>query len=138
MPKYSVIIDDNSKTYSLNVIDTSLINGAYETYTVTKIGNETVQGYNCIHSKLVTSSKGMFKSSSSMDIWTSAAVPGYSNLRKMILSQNITTAMMQALDRAGCGGNFVKIISGKKDYSMMMLLTAAETKTFPAELFKMP
>ena len=137
-PMYIVLIDDGDKSFSLNVIDTSLINGANETCSVTKIGNETVQGYNCIHSKLVTSSKGMFKSSTSMDIWTSAQVPGYSNLRKMISSQSITPAMMQALDRAGCGGYFVKITSGKKDYSMTMLLTTAETKTFPAELFKIP
>jgi len=137
-PMYTIIIDDGSKTYSLNVIDTSLINGTGETYTVTKIGNETVEGYNCIHSKIVSSSKGVFKSSISMDIWTSTAVPGYVNLRKMISSQNITPAMMQALDRANCGGYFVKIISGKKDYSLTMQLTAAEAKILPAELFKIP
>jgi hypothetical protein len=138
LPGYSIIIDDKSKTYSLNVIDTSLINGVNETYNVTKIGNETVQGYNCIHSKLVMASKGMFKSSTTMEIWTSTAVPGYSNLRRMMSSQNITPGMIQALDHAGCGGYFVKIASGKKDYAMTMTIATAEAKTLPAALFFIP
>jgi hypothetical protein len=83
--------------YSLNVIDTSLINNRIEKYQVTKIGNENVHGYNCTHAKLVTTSgSGLFKSSGTMDVWMSVDVPGYSTYKKEML-QNVTPAMMQAL-----------------------------------------
>ncbi|SRR5579871_803686 len=136
--KYSLTLDEKSKAYSLNIIDTSLINRNNETYTVTKIGYETVQGFNCIHSKLVSNSKGMFKSSSTMEVWTSTTVPGYAQLKKLMTSQNITPAMTQAFDKAGCGGYFVKIMMTNKNFSLTTILTTAEAKTFPASLFKIP
>ena len=77
--QYSVMLDPGDKTYSLNVIDTAFINeGGGETYQVTKVGNETVQGYPAVHVKM-TSTMGsrMFKSTTTMDIWISTAVPGY-------------------------------------------------------------
>lgn len=138
-PRCGALLDDKNKMYSLNVIDTSLINDDRSQFKVTKIGNELVDGYNCTHAKMVmTSGKGLFSSSSTMDIWTSSAVPGYSDLRRMMTSQNITPKMMQALDDAGCGGQVVKMQSTGKDYSMTTELTKAERKTFPASLFIIP
>lgn len=138
--QYSVLLDPDEKTYSLNVIDTSLINsGAGENYQVTKIGNETVQGYPCIHSKLVsTIGSGLFKSKTTMDIWTSTAVPGYSLFKRLSTLQNVKPKMMAALENAGAGGFFVKMVAGDKDYSMTMALVQAEEKTFPASLFEIP
>ncbi len=84
-PKYSIMLYPETKTYALNIIDTALINSDNETYEVTKLGNETIQGFNCTHVKLKsTFGKGMFKSSSTMDLWTSENVPGYSFLKKII------------------------------------------------------
>ena len=138
-PRCGVLLDDKEKKYSLNVIDTSLINSDRSQYKVTKIGNEVVDGYNCTHAKMTTTSgKGLFASSTTMDIWTSPAVPGYKDLRRMMASQNMTLKMMQALDDAGCGGQIVKMQSSGKDYSMTMELTKAEKKTFPASLFMIP
>ncbi len=138
-PHYSLILDDENKAYSLNVIDTSLINGIHQKYEVTKLGNETVNGYNCTHAKLVsTSGSGMFKSSSTEEIWTSVDVPGYELFKKATLQQNMTPGIMKALTDAGCGGFFVKMISGDKKYSMTMQLSKAEKQSFPASLFKIP
>lgn len=138
-PHYSIILDDKSKEYSLNVIDTALINMAHEKYTVTKLGNESVNGYNCVHAKLVsTTGSGMFKSTSTEDIWTSTDVPGYDMFKKATLQQNITPAMIKALNDAGCGGFFVKMTSGDKQYSMTMQLTKIERQSFPASMFKIP
>ncbi|MEP6684193.1 MAG: DUF4412 domain-containing protein [Parafilimonas sp.] len=139
-PHYSVILDDENKAYSLNVIDTSLINMVHEKYQVTKLGNETVNGYNCIHAKLIsTTGSGMFKSSSTEDIWTSVDVPGYALLKKATLQQNVTPGMMKALDDAGCGGFFVKMTAGDgKDYSMTMQLTKADKQSFSSSMFKIP
>ncbi len=138
-PHYSVIIDNENKDYSLNVIDTSLINMVHQKYQVTKIGNETVNGFNCVHAKLVsTTGSGMFKSTSTEDIWNSVDVPGYAIFKKATVQQNITPAMMKALNDAGCGGFFVKMTSSDKHYSMTMQLTKAEKQSFPASLFKIP
>ncbi|MEO8111559.1 MAG: DUF4412 domain-containing protein [Ginsengibacter sp.] len=138
-PHYSVVIDNENKEYSLNIIDTSLTNMVHQKCQVTKIGNETVNGFNCIHAKLVsTTGSGMFKSTSTEDIWTSADVPGYATFKKATIQQNITPAMTKALNDAGCGGFFVKMTSVDKHYSMTMQLTKAEKETFPASLFKIP
>jgi hypothetical protein len=137
--RYSIVVDATNKTYSLTVIDTSLINSNGENYHVTKIGNETVQGFNCIHSKLVsTSGSGMFKSSSTMDVWTSTDVPGYALLKKAMMMHNVTPKMMQALEQAGCAGYFVKINMQGKDFSMNMELIKAAQKNFPSSLFRIP
>jgi hypothetical protein len=138
-PKYSVMLYPETKTYALNIIDTSLINSNNETYEVTKLGNETIQGYNCTHVKLKsTFGKGMFKSSSTMDLWTSENVPGYSFIKKIMVNQNIKPQMLQALEKNNCGGYIIKMASSDKDFSMEMQLVKAETKSFPASLFKIP
>jgi len=138
-PHYSLTLDASNKTYSLNVIDTSLINSGALNYKVTKIGNETVQGYNCTHAKLVsTAGSGAFKSSTTMDVWTSTDVPGYALLKKAMTMQNVTPKMMQALNQAGCGGFFVKMTSQSKDYSMNMTLIKTQEKNFPASMFTIP
>jgi hypothetical protein len=41
-PLYSVLLDDEAKTYSLNIINSSLVNAGRSKYTVTKIGSETI------------------------------------------------------------------------------------------------
>lgn len=138
-PHYSIIVDDATKEYSLNIIDTALINNVHEKYKVTKLGNESVNGYNCTHAKLVsTTGSGLFKSTTTEDIWTSADVPGYELVRKASLQQNITPGMLKALNDAGCGGFFVKMASGDKHYSMTMQLAKAEKQSFPASMFKIP
>src|ERR1700722_10044923 len=46
MPRYSLWLDEDAKTYRLNVIDTAAINRTNgTTYQVTRVGTETVQGY---------------------------------------------------------------------------------------------
>lgn len=138
-PHYSIIVDDVTKEYSLNVIDTALLNSANQKYQVTKLGNETVNGYNCTHAKLIsTTGSHRFSTTTTEDIWTSVDVPGYDMVKKATLQQNITPGMMKALTDAGCGGFFVKMQSSGKQYSMTMQLTKAEKQSFPASMFKIP
>jgi hypothetical protein len=138
-PQYSMMLDPDKKTYSLTVIDTSLINAGGDTYQVTRLGNETVQGYSCTHSRLsTTTGSGMFKSTSTMDLWTSTAIPGYALYRKMNDMSNLKPKMMQALNDAGAGGFIVKMTAGNADYSMGMQLLVAETRNCPASLFEIP
>lgn len=136
---YSVFLDADSKSYSLNIIDTSLINSGLQSFQVTKIGNETIDGYNCTHAKLTSNSgKGITKHSTTMDIWTSADVPGYITLKNWMSTQNVTPKMMQALDQAGCGGFMVKMANQTKDLNYSMDLIKAEKDSFPASMFSIP
>ncbi len=138
-PRYSIMLNTGAKTYSLSVIDTSLINSQMERCQVTKIGTETIQGYSCVHVKMTsTSGSGLFKSSSTMDLWTSTNVPGYSFYKRLVSMQNVKPQMLQALDNAGAGGIIIRMDAGGKDYSMTMLLIRAEEKNLPASLFEIP
>ena len=138
-PTYSVTLEESTKTYSLNIIDTALLNSGISKYQVTRIGNETVAGYPCIHSKIVTTTgSGMFKSSSTMDLWTSTAVPGYALFNKGLKMLSSTGSMLGALDKAGVGGYLVKLTAGDKDFTMTMVLMKAQQGSFPASLFEIP
>ncbi len=135
-PKYSVILDDEDKTYSLNIIDPSVVNSGHDKYTATKIGEENVGGYPCIHTKLT--SGGRYKSD--MDVWTCKNVPGYFIMEKMMAnSKSFTTPdLLSALKQAGADGYFVKIKVKSKNVSSEMLLTKVEQKNLPASLFAIP
>jgi hypothetical protein len=137
-PTYSILLDPDNKGYSLNLIDTALINSRQVTYKVTKVGDETVDGYACVHVRMTsTSGSGLFKSSSSEDLWTSTAVPGYS-LYHNLSDQTVNYGMMQALEKAGAAGMMVKMTASGKDYSMSYELTDAQSGSYPASLFMIP
>jgi hypothetical protein len=137
-PKFTVLLYPESKTYLLRIIDPSMMS-AGQTYQVTKIGTETVLGYSCIHSKLVsTVGSGRFKSTSTIEIWTSTAVPGYSLYKKMSSMQTSQMAMFKALENAGASGIFVKMMVAGKDYSYEQNLIKAEESKFSADLFRIP
>ncbi len=105
---------------------------------VTKIGDETVDGYSCVHVRLnSTSGSGLFKSSSTEELWTSTAVPGYS-LYHNLSDQTVTYGIMQALEKAGAAGMLVKMAASGKDYSMTYELIEAKSGSYPASLFMIP
>jgi hypothetical protein len=138
-PHYSVMLQPEDKIYSLNVIDTSLINAGNETYQVTKIGSEEIQGYSCVHSRIsAVSNNKYFSSSVTYDIWTSTGVPGYSVYERLVALHNVKPGIMQALQKAGCDGFFVKMTSTEKDNSVEMELIKAAKESFPATLFEIP
>jgi hypothetical protein len=138
-PRISMQLYADEKTFGLTVIDTALINGIKETFQITKVGTETVNGFSCVHVKMVTTTgSGLFKSKSEEDIWTSTSVPGYALYKKLSSVSGIKPQMMQALEQAGAGGFFVKMAAAGKDYSMTMTLMHAEEKNCPASLFEIP
>jgi hypothetical protein len=137
-PQYSIIVYPDTKTWALNIIDTALLN-TRETYKIQVIGNETVQGYPCIHVKMTTTiGAGLFKSSSIMDLWTSTAVPGYSLYKSLLANANMKYQMLRSLQDAGAAGFIVRMDASGKDYSMTMSLLRAERQSFPASEFVIP
>ncbi len=114
-PKFSVSLYPESKTYSLNIIDSSLLNSGLQTYRVSRIGVESVRGYKCIHSKLTTTTgSGVFKSTSTSDLWTSTEVPGYDIYKKLTSIHSYQAGMSQALEQAGCSRIYCKNANGGK------------------------
>lgn len=139
--RYSMILYPASKMYKLNVIDTAELNSKQRgmTYTVTRVGNETVAGYPCVHSKLtMVTQSGNKPVTLTEDLWTSTAVPGYAQIKQAMATQNVTVGMLQALDQAGCGGFMVRMTMQSQTVSMNMTLITAARKTFPASMFEIP
>ncbi|HVY75318.1 MAG TPA: DUF4412 domain-containing protein [Puia sp.] len=120
MPTYSVTLDDETKTYALNIIDTALINSNQDQYKAVVVGNESVGGYSCKHVKLTSKRE-------TIDMWTSTGVPGYSVYEKMANApgQSSTGSMLSALKQAGAMGCLVKMCISNKDVSETMELTKA-------------
>lgn len=133
--RFSVMLHPDKNTYSLNVIDTTL--SGKTNYQVTRIGTETVQGYSCIHSKLVETLSGLGKTTTT-DVWTSTEIPGYALYKKMTAVQNSKPGMAQALENAGCGGFPVKMDIEGSSSSMVQTLIKAEETHLPASLFQIP
>jgi hypothetical protein len=137
--KYSISLYADSKTYSLNVIDTARMLQYGGSYQVNKIGTEQVGGYSCIHSRLIsTRNSRLANSASTTDIWTSTSVPGYALYSKMLAVQASQTGMLQALEKAGCGGIMVKMVVTGKDNSMEEILMSAAQEKLSADLFEIP
>ncbi len=148
-PKYTVVLYPQSKSYLLNIVDTAALHADKMTYTVTRVGTETVAGYSCVHAKLAITRAGQ-QNPIVEDIWTSTAVPEYAEMKKMMTVQNVTLKMLEALDQAGCGGFMVKVqmqpasgatgTGASKDLSisMDMVLITVERRNFPASLFEIP
>jgi hypothetical protein len=138
MPGYSIDLDAAKKTYGLTVIDTSLLNR--DKCRVEKLGTETVAGYPCTHVRLTTTSgSGQFTSSSTVDIWLSEAVPGWSILQHATQQAGAQVGMLKALHQAGVDGLFVKMVAGDgKNFSVTMQLLDIQQKSFPPALFVIP
>jgi Domain of unknown function (DUF4412) len=138
-PRFSVQLYPNTKQYGLTVIDTSLMHAGKESYEVTKVGSETINGYSCIHVKMTTTSgMAMFKTKTTQDIWTSTGVPGYSLYKRLTSVNTAHPRMMQALQKAGADGVIVKMSTADKEFSMTVTLMKSEEKNCSADLFDIP
>jgi len=135
--RYTALLYPSYKSFTLSISDTSALSSSDKsTYRFSKIGNETVEGYNCIHSKLTITNGNIIITE---DLWTSTEVPGYSVIKKMMGSQrNVTIKMLQAMEQAGCMGFIVKLETQNQYISMTMLLANIKQKNLPASLFEIP
>ncbi len=130
MPNYSVTLNDEDKTYSLNVIDQALIDKDGESYKAYVIGTENVNGYPCKHA-VVKGNKLV------MDMWMSTAVPGYDVYKKAATaSSGATGNFMSALKAAGAEGFPVKIFM--ENSATSMTLTKATYVGVSNDFFDIP
>ncbi|MBS1601734.1 MAG: DUF4412 domain-containing protein [Bacteroidetes bacterium] len=130
MPNYTVTLDDENKTYSLNIIDQALLNKSGAGYTAKLIGSETVNGYPCKH--VVVKGHKM-----TLDMWTSTSVPGYDVYQKMAsTAAGANASFLNALKQADADGIMVKMII--ENNASSMTLTKAIYIGAPNNLFEIP
>lgn len=110
-----------------------------EVYEVKKIGNEKIQGYNCVHVQVK-----MKKSNVTMDMWTTKEVAldwgTYSRMQQNnpALRDN---NFLAALRKENADGTALKAViegPGDRGTKTVMEVTKIEKKSLPASLFEIP
>lgn len=130
MPNYSVTLDDENKTYALNIIDQALLDKSGSGYTARVIGSETVNGYPCKH--VVIKGHKM-----TLDMWTSTSVPGYDVYQKLAsTASGANASFINALKQADADGIMVKMII--ENNASSMTLTKAVFIGADNSLFEIP
>jgi predicted small secreted protein len=147
-PDESVSIDDSAKTYTVNHINRTDLNTGEKTQsTVTKIGDEKILGFNCVHARIISAKNiGNFYSNiDTFDIWKSNDVPMQSTVKKLMSQFESRTgnfmyepAVAGKLKQMGCEGFMVKLQMKTKNTAMTTELTRVENRTIPAGMFETP
>ncbi|HVM86925.1 MAG TPA: DUF4412 domain-containing protein [Puia sp.] len=147
-PNESILIDDENKTYTINHFNRdSMPNPGKIQSTVTRIGEEKILGYNCVHARVVSNKNlgGFFKITDTLDIWRSNDVPiqdQFKNLMKNFESKTgnfmYSNEVVDQLKKMGCDGFMVKMEIRSKRSKTEEELVRAEHKSFPASMFEIP
>ncbi len=147
-PDESIIIDDSAKTYTINHIKREDLDTKEKTEsTVTKVGEEKVLGFNCVHAKIISKkSIGNFYSTvDTVDIWRSNDVPMQATVKDLMNQFESKTGnflyskeVTDQLKQMGCDGFVVKMEMGSKNVSMVVQLTKVEHRDLPAAMFQIP
>ena len=148
-PRQSILIDDDTKTYTVNNLD-SLETGADPGKTasdVSKIGEDKILGYHCVHARIVTtkSMSSFFKSTDTIDLWKSPEVPVQAYFQNLMESFESRTGnfmfapgVSEQLKQMGCTGFMVKMEMRSKNVSMTDQLTKVQKGDFPKSMFAIP
>ena len=146
-PDVMYMINDKTKTYAEMDLakmrdQASKMRGekAKETWTVKKLGKETVNGYSCEHVLLAHGDDAK----SEMELWTSKDISGlsYESMRGLMRrGSQSDEGMMKALRDAGADGFVVKMVTRQKGNPTpvaTMELTKVQRKSVPASMFEIP
>jgi hypothetical protein len=127
-------IDDKNKTYTETKKITTSSDDS-KNYVVTKKGEETVNGYKCVHAILSDGTE-------SYEVWNTKDIPDYNKYSEMFKSNKRlgSAKKEQALKAAGCDGLPVKTIhtGNEKEGEMVMELVKVVKKTFTKADFEIP
>lgn len=147
-PGESIEIDDSAKTYTINHIDSSdLDTGEKINSTATKVGDEKVMGFNCVHARIISKkTMGSFYSTTdTIDLWKSNEVPQQSSVKALMNffesgkgNSMYSTETADQLKQMGCDGFTVKMVMNSKDVAMILQLTKMERRNIPAVMFEIP
>jgi hypothetical protein len=138
-PDKLYMLNDAAKTYSIWDLSKSreeMKDSPQETYTVKKLGKDTVAGLSC-QNALLTSSKG-----NEIEACVSRDFAASSDwIAAMNRGDRASGSWIHALKRAGIEGFPVRWSTrsrGSQDATMTMEMTRVEKKSLPASLFELP
>ncbi|MEP6682170.1 MAG: DUF4412 domain-containing protein [Parafilimonas sp.] len=147
-PDESISIDDSAKTYSINHISADELNSGEKTQsTATKIGEEKILGFNCVHARIISTKKigNFYSETDTIDLWRSNDVPMQANVKDLFdkfqsrtgnfMYTPETEAQLKAM---GCEGFMTKMEMKNKNVSMTMQLTKSEHRNLSADMFQIP
>ncbi len=133
-PDSIYLLNDKTKTYS-TIKKNDSQNEDTKTYTVKKVGEETVNGYKCVHA-LVT------EGTETTDVWNTKDIKEYNDYKATYASNKRMGSLKreQALKDAGCDGFPVKTIhkGNEREGDMTMELVKIEKKSFLKSDFAIP
>jgi hypothetical protein len=147
-PGESIDLDDSAKTFTIDHFDSSDLNaGEKITSTATKVGDEKVMGFNCVHARIISKKTigSFYSSTDTIDLWKSNDVPQQSSVKNLMNrfesgkgNSLYSTDAAQQLKQMGCDGFTVKMVMSSKDVSMTLQLTKVERRDLPASMFEIP
>ncbi len=130
------IIDDKSKSYreiAIDAVRDSQRRPASETWTVKKVGDETVAGFPAQH-VVATSSKGM-----TLELWTTTAIGNDEAFNTAFVDQaKLSTSLMSALERNGLHGIPAKVLTKTPQGEMGIEIVAVKKGAPAKKLFEVP
>jgi len=147
-PGESISINEEKKTYTINHIDPADLNtGEKMQSTATKVGEEKISGFNCVHAKIISKKTigSFYSETDTVDLWKSNEVPMQSKVKELFNQFESRTGntmyspeVTEQLKQMGCDGFTVKMEMGSKNVSMVMQLTKVENRDLPASMFQIP
>ena len=132
-PDMVYMLESNSKTYTeMDMKSLAKLSESNNTdYEVTVLGNEKIQGYNCVHTRV----KAKDAKGSSYELWSTKEVPAYKELTMMQGQSNGDAKLQKLLEAKGADGFPVKVYAKENDNEVTMELTKVEKKTLASNLF---
>jgi hypothetical protein len=134
-PDVIYVVNDKDKTYSERKRSDMNARDDAREYEVKKLGEETVNGYKCVHA-LVTEGK------ESHEVWNSKSIPDYEKYAESMKSnERMGNAKREkALRDAGCDGFPVKFVhkGNEREGDMTVELVKIEKKNFSKSDFEVP
>ncbi len=133
-PGITYMINDQNKTYS-EITATDPSNQDTKTYVVKKLGEETVNGYKCVHSMITEGNE-------THEVWNTKEITDFYKYAEAFKSNKRIGSQKrdQALKDAGCDGFPVKTVhkGNAREGDMTMELVKVEKKTFTKIQFEIP
>ncbi|HWR02027.1 MAG TPA: DUF4412 domain-containing protein [Chlorobaculum sp.] len=136
-PDEATIVNHRNKTWSVVSLRTAAENATLidfdNNYRFSRVGPETVKGYQCEHIQL-------FSSTEKLDLWMSKGLADFSTFR-LLQSQNprlSNTALAKTLEKNGIEGFPVRIIQKNDNGLYTMELTSISKKSVPEFRFVVP
>lgn len=138
-----LVLNNDHKVYTSQKAEQAIQERNYSVTNikVSKIGNEKLHGFNCVHAKVTAVTHFMNQiQDNEFDVWRSEEVPGSSFLESSIevLASPFTLSMENELVKMGCKGAIVKIEFNEKSSLVRKELYKITKQNVDDSIFNIP